>query len=144
MSEGYSPHDAREARLWNYFTQQDDFWPIREWPLWAQEIATNAAIRDKKPANNHKTYRERYRIFLFWTFNGLNPQTAAGWLYMSDYKNGVALAGVYDHSAVAQVHGMIKQAHQGDLFTHREPRRWDEERQKWVGGMWDMILGRTD
>jgi len=123
MDIGYEPKDAREGRLWNYFTKQDDFWPIREWPPWAQATALQS----------HKKYRDRYRIFLFWTFNGLNPNTAAGWLYMSDYKHNIPLAGIYDNSAVSQINGMIKQARNGTMFE-RDRR----------GRTWDMILGRPD
>jgi len=115
--------DDREARLWNYFTRQDDFWPIREWPAWAQEVALMS----------HKNYRERYRLFLFWTFNGLNPNTAAGWLYMRDYRHPTPLAGDYDRSATSQINGMIKQAQRGTLFE-RDKR----------SATFDMILGRPD
>jgi len=115
--------DARESRLWNYFTRQDDFWPIREWPHWASTIALQ----------HHKKFRDRYRIFLFWTFNGLNPNPAAAWLYMCDYKHPNPIAGIYDNSAVSQINGMIAQARRGDLF-HPDKR----------SRTFDMILGRPD
>ena len=126
--------DARESRLWNYFTRQDDFWPIREWPEWAREAALL----------HHKKYRERYRLFLFWTFNGLNPFTARMWLIMNDYKNGRYIEEHYDRGAWSQIDGMVRAALNSELYINREPRKWDPIRQKWVGGMYDMILRRPD
>ena len=119
---GVGPKNAREARVWNYFNQQDDFWPIREWPPWAQEQALMF----------HKTYHPRYQLFRFLVFNGLNPTTAAGWIYISDIsKTGVPLAGIYDKSAVSQINGQIQQAKNGTLWKN-------------TNRIYDMITGRPE
>lgn len=113
MEEGhYRPRDAREARMWNYFNKQDLFWPIRLWPLWAQQDMMLF----------HKKYTQRYKLHRFLVFNGMNPMVAASWIYISDISGtGVPLAGIYDNSAVAQINGQIQQAKDGTLWkrSHR-------------------------
>lgn len=132
---GVKPEDKeRAARVWNYFTRQDEFWSIREWPEWLQEIALQ----------EHKQYRERYRFFLFLTFNGLNPLTARMWLIMKDFKNNRYIEEDYDRSAWSQIDAMVRDSFTGDLYKKREPRKWDSIKNKWVGGIFDMILGRPD
>lgn len=122
-----SPHGLaleegrRKARVQNFFNRQDDFWAFREWPLWVQEIALQ----------KHKKYRERYRFFLFLTWNGLNPLTARMWLIMKDWR-GRYIEEDYDRSAWSQIDGMVRDAFSKDLFRNKQ------------GRMYDMILGRPD
>lgn len=112
-------YDAREARLRNYFIKQDDFWSFRDWPQWAQ----SAALQE------HKRYRDRYRLFLFWTFNGLDPQTAVEWLIARDYKGGLEQER-YDRGAWSQIYGMQQQIRDGTFFKGVK--------------MYDMITGRPE
>lgn len=130
---GVAPKDDREGRLWNYFNRQDDFWAIREWPKWAQEIALKA----------HKRYRERYRFFLFLTLNGLNPLTARMWLVMKDYR-GRFVEDDYDHSAWSQIDAMVRDAMSGKLYNDRQKAVWNPITRRWEGGMMDMLLGHPD
>jgi len=105
--EGVGPKTPREARIWNYFNQQDDFWAIRKWPPWAQQDMLAF----------HKTYDQRYHLMRFLCFNGMNPRSAAAWIYISDISStGIPLAGIYDASAVSQITGMIGQATKGTLW----------------------------
>jgi len=131
---GVFPRGDREARVWNYFTRQDEFWGIREWPEWAQQIALL----------EHKRYRDRYRFFLFLTFNGLNPLTARMWVVMMDYHNNRYIEGDYDRSAWSQFDSMVRDAFSGAIYRNREPRRFDPQLNRWVGGMMDMILEHPD
>jgi len=104
---GVEPKDTREARMLNYFNKQDIFWPIREWPPWAQEDMLRF----------HKNYDQRYHLMRFLCFNGMNPREAAAWIYISDISStGTPLAGIYDASAVSQITGMIGQAARGTLW----------------------------
>jgi len=105
--EGVRAKTPRESRMWNYFNKQDLFWPIREWPPWAQD---NMLLL-------HKNYDQRYHLMRFLVFNGMNPRIAASWIYISDITStGTPLAGVYDSSAVSQITGMIGQAAKGTLW----------------------------
>jgi len=130
---GVKAPDAREARLMNYFNKQDDFWAFREWPPWVQQ----EMIKD------HKKGRERYKLFLFFVFNGLSPFTAQMWIIMQDYK-GRFIEGIYDRDGWAHFAQLLRLALNGDLVKNRKPRVWVENTQKWEGGMFDMILGRVD
>jgi len=127
---GVKVPDAREARLINYFTKQDDFWAFREWPLWVRE----EMIKD------HKLNHARYKLFLFFTFNGMNPDTTYQWVIMQDFK-GAPIDGIYDRDGWAHFDQLRRLAKKGDLVKYRTPKRWLEHAQRWEGGIFDMILG---
>jgi len=84
----------------------------------------------------HKRYRERYRFFLFLTFNGLNPLTARWWLLAKDYKKDGPIdrliEGDYDRSAWSQIDTMVREAFDKSLFRKKQ------------GRMYDMITGRPE
>lgn len=113
-------YDQRQARLRNYFIKQDYFWSFRDWPQWAQDTALK----------EHKRYRERYRLYLFWTFNGLDPATAVDWLTARDYTGGALIAERYDRGAWSQIYGMQQQIRDGTFY-------------KGIS-MYDMITGRPE
>jgi len=120
-AEFVKPKDDREARVWNFFNRQDDFWPIREWPLWAQRVALM----------EHKKHDDRFSLFRFLVFNGLEPQLSLHWVKCKDYR-GRIIEEHYDRSAESSFAHMLRRALNGELLQQPRPR------------IYDMILGRPD
>lgn len=118
--EGQRPWDQRSARVWNFFNNVSDWWKISTWPGYLQTMALK----------EHKSYRDRYRLFLFFVGNGLDPMTAYHWVVMRDYVDGDLKWEAYDASAHAQLTTQIKETESGKIFVGRE---W-----------FDMILGRVN
>lgn len=114
------PHDAREARVWNYINRQDLFWHMSLWPEWAQ----TAMLME------HKTYDRRYDLIYFLTANGLDPDVALEWITCRDVVNGTCLTEAYDKHAWRDMLGLIKKAKEGTLLHGNKP-------------MLDMIIGRV-
>lgn len=113
--EARVPKNDREARVRNFFTSvQDEFWSFPDWPLWVQDMALM----------EHKPYRERYRLFLFFVFNGLNPLTARMWVVMKDWR-GRYIEEDYDRSAWSQLDQQVKDAFSGDIYKKRQGTMWD-------------------
>lgn len=114
----------RVLRLWNYWNKGESFWPIREWPLWAQIAATKA----------HLSYVERYELFFFFAVNGLPPDLCEEWVLATDAvrdRTGLRLVSLgYDESARSHVRSMIPQYANGTMVKQRGAR------------MYDMVLGR--
>ena len=113
------PKDQREGRLWFFFNSGEDFYPIRLWPVYLRAMCLKA----------HKTYRERYRLFLFFVANGVAPKIAYYWVCMRDFANGEPVYEAYDASANAQFNHMIHAVEDHTFF---------------YGKSWfDMHLGRV-
>ena len=102
---GY-PTNAREGRLWNFFNSGEDFFSIKDWPVYLREMALK----------EHKNHRERYRLYLFLTANGLHPDVACSWVSAKDAKHSQLVEGDYDRPAYSQLADMSKKAFSGDLF----------------------------
>lgn len=120
MEEGHPwPTDQRSARLWNFFNSGEDFFKIVEWPTYLRAMALKA----------HKNYRERYRLYLFFVANGLDPVLAYYWVNARDYAEGGLKFEPYDASANSQMNAQIKATHEGRIFR----------RANWF----DMTLGRV-
>jgi len=109
------PKNEREARVWHFVNNvQDWFWsflgtgdrPVR-WPEYLVEMFLK----------EHKDHRERYRLFLFLTFNGMKPEEATSWVTMADYRDGQMVMGDYDKAAWSQFFDMMKKAREKTLFT---------------------------
>lgn len=64
----------------------------------------------------HKSYRDRYRLFLFLTWNGMDPTEALHVVQMDDIKKGQRNYNHYDRSAQSQFKGMYEAALNGKLF----------------------------
>jgi len=105
----------REARVWNFLNAQDDFFPIRSWPAWLQDIALS----------EHRNNRDRYNYFFFLVANGLQPTLAGEWTLMNNVeKTGhggmVAVSQGYNDHARRQVTQMIQQLGAGCFFTGKK------------------------
>lgn len=107
MDEG---EDLRILRVFDYFDSGEDFYKIRDWPRYVREMALQ----------RHKNYRDRYRLFLFFVANGLDPHTAYEWVCVRDYVNGKPIYEVYDASANQQMNAAIKAAQDGTLLVGRQ------------------------
>lgn len=72
---------SRRDRLQAYFSSQSQyFFDFHKWPKLWQDMALL----------EHKGHRERYRLFLFFVFNGLNPKIAKNWVMAADAGSDVA------------------------------------------------------
>jgi len=95
----------RRARVWNYYNKQDEFWPMREWPKWVQELGLLP----------HKNLRERFTFFRFLAVNGLRPEMCGAWTLTNDVKQGQNLVqNGYDDAAwrhVAQMQQQLMDGH---------------------------------
>lgn len=93
LPTGSRPINARQARVWNYLARQEFFFPIKDWPSWAQQ----AILME------HKYNSERYQLFVFLTNNGLGPEMSGELILMKDYRNNTIIFGDYDSVAYNQV-----------------------------------------
>lgn len=115
------PKDQREARIWNFLNNQDHIRGIRYWPDYLQVMAMK----------DHKSYRERYRLILFFLWNGLSPILAHSWTIMKDYRNGV-IPWRYDVSAQNQFKYILRKHLDGALY-HRRLSVYDLNERRVVG-----------
>jgi len=103
--------NQREARVWNFLNAGRDFFPIRSWPTWLQDLALS----------EHKNNRDRFNYFFFLVSNGMNPVLAGQWTLQTDAHNGMALSGTgYNDHAHRQIQQMIQQIGAGTFFTGKK------------------------
>lgn len=80
-------HRRTAARVL-YLIKQLDWYNVSEWPQWA----VNAVVRDEP--NN----RDRFRLFQFFTANGMGPEQAADFLLnVAEAHTGVVRRKVVRH-----------------------------------------------
>lgn len=97
----------RRMRLSLFFETQDEFYHYNLWPPWAKATILNA----------HKTNRDRYRLFLFLTWNGLYPPTAVEWIKAKDIDpKGLLIYENYDKEAHRHFFQLLNQVQTGQLF----------------------------
>jgi len=106
--------------LFHYFNQGESFWPISEWPNWAQ----NTALLE------HKPFRPRYNLFYFYTANGVSPVVAEKWVRAKSHFGKDFQYDEYDESATRDLKGLVDKAYKGTLFQN--PKK-----------MMDMTVGST-
>jgi len=115
-----APRTPREARVWNYLNQTEEWWPIHTWPAYIQTLCLE----------RHKRNRERFTMMFFFLANGLEPAVAASWTLMTDVIRGVPISHGYDDAAIRQVHQIQTQHATGSLYRDSKL-------------MYDMVLGRV-
>jgi len=75
-TSAHRPHTAAQARLWNALNKGVDFWPVKQWPAWAQKELLKGPTRGRA---------RTYDLFHFLTVNGLEPRTAGLYTLADDY-----------------------------------------------------------
>lgn len=101
------PDEAdRRLRLSLFFEYQDAWFPYKDWPKWVQ-----LTILLK-----HKKNNDRYRLFLFFTYNGLPPYVALEWITAADLApSGRLIQGDYDGEAIRHFKQLTRLSEQGIL-----------------------------
>lgn len=91
----------RVTRLIKFFTDQDYYWPIAQWPTYIRALAL-------KP---HMDFEERYTLFTFFSHNGLPRDLVKDWMLVTDVKVVGAVSSLshkgYDDEAHRHVDSMI-------------------------------------
>lgn len=124
---------ARLTRVFRWFQQQDFFWSLTDWPLWARE---SILVKDR---SNH----QRFKLFHFFVMNGMAPQTAALWARSNDAfpagaasnPNSVFTQGGPSPKILRQERQLIAQ------YDSHQFRSDDGEN---LYAYFDMILGRVE
>jgi len=98
--------DGRQARLWNYFNKQDVFYPIRRWPSWVAGIQ----LSPKKRRN------DRYRLFLFYVYNGLPSWLAVEFITLFDYRQKMFYFNALSKKHEKHLKEMADSFHKGELL----------------------------
>lgn len=96
------------------FAEADIFFPFNSWPRWAQQAFTK----------QHKNRDERYKLFVFFWKNGMEPGTAASWIMR--YGN-------YDRNAYSSLYDAVR-----DCYTQEGRERL--RRTKVI----DLVSGRVE
>jgi len=116
----FVPSTPREARVWNFLNRELDWFPLRSWPVWLVRLAMK----------EHKSNRDRFSLFFFWTANGMDPERAAAHLLMTDVQGGrYTQTYGYDQQAFRQVQQMVTQVYDGTLFPNGK-RYWNMAMQR--------------
>lgn len=115
----------RLARVRTFFwrASRELFYSFNKWPRWARMVMTRV----------HKNNDQRYRLFLFLTYNGLAPSIAAHWIKTMDIdNNGTPVYYNYDNTAIYQLHKQM-------------PKQLDNNDATFWGtrGIMDMHLGHV-
>lgn len=101
-----TPGTIEEVRRWNYYTRQDDFYKIRDWPYRMQQLGVKARLNNL----------ERMNLLLFWLNNGMEPEVALRWiLYQRDF----------DAEAIRHIRFLINR------FTNYNYQYWDMNMQSY-------------
>lgn len=111
IEEAQDPAErGRRARKWNYLMKQDEFYKPTVWPQWAQ----------KAVLARHLNGKDRFGLFFFLAANGLEPQVAADWVYMTDVETKGGRTKFYDlgydDGAMRQKIQMVRDARSGRMF----------------------------
>jgi len=100
--------DTVTHRYWQYLNQQDIFFPISLWPLWAQKLILLP----------HKSDSQMFNLFFFLNANGLLPGFCKAWIVAFDYNwaDKKLIDGVYTQKEVEDINKVMVKAYQGKLL----------------------------
>lgn len=81
--KGWEPH---QLRIWSYLNhRQDIFWPIDQWPSWAQ----------RQIVLTHKSDSAMFNLAVFFLVNGLPEEVAFDWIRCRDVRGTQLVEGNY-------------------------------------------------
>jgi len=124
----YDKLSGREKVLYNSLNDGEFFWPISQWPQWAQF----------NQLCSHRDRNQRYNLFFFLVGNGLSPELASDWCLATHYnastKKWVSFGpNAYDRDAHIDQAGMIEK------YYDREKKDPFFKQTKW---MLDMTINK--
>lgn len=118
LGESVEPRNGREARMWNSMNRGAVFYPIRLWPTEMQELWLA----------NHRNNEQRFKLFVFWVMNGMDPRVAGSHILATDTApNGLYRAEGYDAAAWRHKDDLVRRARDGILTG----RTYDMIRERW-------------
>ncbi len=90
--------------------RQDSFWPISQWPAWAQQLFLI----------QHKNDSQVYNLMFFLLANGLVPFMALKWALMADTRNGEPVMGTYSNKELNDAARITQRHISGDLYQGKK------------------------
>ena len=97
---------AHQLRLWSYLNfRQDVFWPIDQWPAWAQRAITLS----------HKNDSLMFNLAVFFLVNGLSEATTFLWICSRDFRNNHLVEGPYSQKEKSDMARVLHRWRRGQL-----------------------------
>jgi len=115
MSDPLDPYTWGDAQhlIWNFFSnpEQSGFFPVQEWPVWAQI----------QVINQHKNDNEVFNFFYFLAANGVPAEQARIWTLADNVSNGkIVLGERYSKKEVADANRILYKHLEGRLLNGRK------------------------
>jgi len=99
--------------IWNHLSssERSGFFPVQEWPIWAQIQAINM----------HKTDNEVFNFYYFLAANGLPPEQARMWTLAANVQEGkIVLGKRYSHKEIQDANRILYKHLEGRLLTGKK------------------------
>jgi len=106
------PEDLVTHRYWQFLNNQDVFFHIRLWPVWAQRLVLVP----------HKNNDQMYNLFFFLNANGLLPGLCKSWIIAFDYDWRLKrlVDGVYSPKEITEINRVMVKAYNGTLLQGKK------------------------